>query len=240
MAVKLLPKSELANLKAKETTREIQEGFKIANRIDGLRQTYSKTEQELETYRVATLEHIYGEISLLNTQKETLIGDIRQVQEKYEAMMPEISMKRTELAQFEKSLVSWDKKLDKREYEVALAELDIADAKEKSESSLQRNEDNERASRNLLIQTDGIKKEAENRLQTTRNIEERILIDHKNKEAEFLLREASIRSKEQDISNKEFEIMNIQKDLETEKIKVEDMRQTLLRSLDRIKAGRMA
>ena len=62
MSVKLLPKAIIQEQKAKEQHRQIEEGIKVATRIDGLRETYSKTEQDLEKYRTATLEAIGKEI----------------------------------------------------------------------------------------------------------------------------------------------------------------------------------
>lgn len=240
MAVKLLPKSQLQEQKARETTREIQEGLKLANRVDGLRKTYSDVEQGLEKYGIATLTQIQGEIAAEQKKFEEISGKTRAMQAKYDAMIPEISMKRTELYQFERTLEKWEQKLEKRQEVVDLGEIDIAEAKQKAKDSLKRQEDNERIARNLLIEADKKKNEAEVTLITARKVSDKAYSDQKSMEASLNLREFSIQSQEKEILTKETQLMNDRKDLEQEKIRVKDQRETLKRSLERIKAGRLA
>ncbi len=237
--IKLLPKSGIADLKAKEQARTIEEGMKIARKVDGLRETYAKTEQDLEKYRIATLSAIGDEISKLNLQKELLSGDIRLMQSQYDALMPEIALKRAEVYHFEKSLKAWETKLEKREHESGLAELDVFEAKKKAESLLKLQEDNERISRNLLIQAEEKKQEAERTLHSARTKEDRAIKDQKDGEAAMNLREFSIQAKERELSNKEMELMGQQKELDKQKILVKDQRETVLRSIARIKANRL-
>jgi hypothetical protein len=240
MALRLLPKSEIASLKAKEQSRQIEEGVKVAKRVDALRETYAKTEQELEAYRIATLGAIGDEIRVLGDKKEKLSGELHDMQQKYDSLMPDISIKRNELRQFEKSLKGWEQKLEKREESAALAEIDVAEAKKKTEMLLISQEDNERISRNLLLDAENKKKEAQTTLDTAKKVRERAYIDHENMDAVLKLREFTIKTKEQDISKKELELMNKERGLDKEKIKVADMRETLDRALKRIKEGRLA
>lgn len=239
MSIKLLPKSEIANLKAKDQEREIKEGIKIATRVDGLRELQSKTEQDLERYRTVTLERIGEEIKSLNSKKEELLGNISQLQGKYDAMLPEMATKRTELAQFEKSLNGWERKLEKREENASLMEIDVMEALEKAEGSRIRNEDNERISRNLLVQSNEKKEESEKTLKTVRKIQDQVYADKKNIEEALNLRELSIQTKENELSSKELSLINEKKEFEKEKIKVLDRQATLDRSLARLKAGRL-
>lgn len=240
MAVKLLQKNELANLKAKEQAREVGEGIKIATRVDALRQTYSKTEQELEMYRNATLAEIQRQINALNEEKEDVMGKVKALQSKYDSMMPEISMKRTELSQFEKSLKGWEKKLEKREEKSLLEELDVAEAKKKAKLSLAVNQDNERITANLLIEAAEKSSIAHATMQRAKNVEEKAYSDKKDIEASLILREYSIKTKEDELLKKEMNLEAKEKELNIEIIRVKDQRETLERSLQRIKAGRLA
>jgi len=238
MTVKLLQKSEIANLKAKQSSREVAEGVKIATRVDGLRELWSKTEQDFENYKTSTLAAIQKEIDAREKKKEVLTGELRQLQSKYDSLMPDISTKRTELAQFEKKLISWEKKLEKREDEAALSELDVADAMKKAEDARLRDEENERISRNVLFQANQKKSEAQNTLDTARKIQENAYRIKKETEDALALREFSIKAKESELLSKELLITNVQKELEVEKVRVNDMRETLLRSMQRLKEGR--
>lgn len=239
MAVRLLPKSLIAEQKAKVQTREIQEGMKLANRVDGLRELYSKTEQELETYRTATLASIGKEITELEGKKTKLEIDFRNLKSQYESMLSEIPTKRTELSEFEKSLTSWEKKLAGREERAELLEIDVAEALVKAKDSKLRTEDNERITTNLLIQANQTKQEAEQTLLTARKVEERAYSDKKDFEAAAILREYSITSKEKELLIMETDLMKQKKALEKEKIRLQDQRETLQRSLERIKHNRL-
>ena len=240
MAIKLLPKNKISELKQKETSREIQEGAKLASRVDGLRELWAKTEQEFEIYKTATLTQIQEEIVVLNEKKSELDHDLRKMQAKYDSLMPDISTKRLELAQFERNLFLKESELQQREEEAALLEIDVAEALKKSETARIINEDNERISMNLLLETQKKRVEAQGYLNTAKNIYNNTNEEKKTIEDSLLLRELSIKTKEQEISNKELSIMNEQKELELEWIKVKDMRATLERSLQRIKEGRLA
>jgi chromosome segregation ATPase len=240
MSIKLLPKSELANLKAKEKTREIQEGVKLATRVDGLRELYAKTETDLEKYRTATLARINEEITALNGKKEELVGRMSQLQGKYDAMLPEIPMKRSELDKFEKSLRTWEKKLEKKEESAGLMEIDVKEALDSAEKSRIRAEDNERISRNLLVATNQKKQESETMLSTTRKIQEGVYKEKESIEQALELREISIKTKEQELSRKELSLMNFEKELNEEKVRVNDTRAMLERSIARLREGRHA
>lgn len=240
MSVKLLPKSKINELKQKERSIEIQEGVKLATRIDGLRELHSKTEEGLEKYKISTLTQIQGEIIALQTQKETLIGEIMAMRSNYDVMLPEISLKRTELADFEKKLMTWDKKLEKREEAASLLELDVMEALETAENSRIHAEDDERIARNLLIDAKNKKEESQRMVNEAKNLQTKSQNDALATEESLNLRELNIQTKEKNIVIKEVELMNKGKELDNEKIKVEDLRQTLERSLARLREGRKA
>jgi hypothetical protein len=240
MAVKLLPKAAIAELKAKETSREIQEGAKLATRVDGLRTLWAKTEQDFELYKTSTLAAINEEITKANNEKERLTSEIKKMQVKYDTMMPEISMKRQELAQFEKSLTSWDKKLEKREENVLLGEIDIADATKKAEDARIRAENDERISANLLKQANEKKEQAEVVLVIAKNLRTTAEKEKKDIEQSLSLREMAIKAQEQELLTQQMNLQSDRKLLSIEKIRVADMRATLERSLERLKQGRLA
>lgn len=139
MSIRLLPKSQIAELKSKAQQREINEGVKIAERIDGLRKLWSQTEQDFESYKVSTLKRINEEISALEEKKERLSG--------------EVNSKSKELTAFERSLTSWEKRLEKMEEHLDELEKDAMENFELSENARIRAEDNERITANILRET---------------------------------------------------------------------------------------
>ena len=227
-------------MKAKATSREIQEGAKIATRVDGLRSLWAKTEQDFELYKTSTLTAIQAEITKATEEKEQLTGELRRLKAEYELLLPEIPLKRQELSKFEKRLMSWEKKLEKREEKAGLLEIDVQEAKQKAEFAKARHEDNERISRNLLIQANKKSQEANETLLTAKSILATAEKEKKEMENVLTLREMSIKSQEQELLTNQMNLASDRHLLAIEKAKVADMRATVQRSIERLKAGRMA
>jgi hypothetical protein len=239
MGVKLLPKSEIAALKAKATSRDIQEGVKVATRVDGLRELWSKTEQDFELYKTSTLSRIQSDITELENRKQKLSGELREMQSRYDSLMPDIPTKRTELAQFEKSLTSWEKKLEKREEETVFLEIDLAGAMKAAEDSKIRNEDNERISANILVQTNARKEEAENLLQSAKKIQETAMKEKEEAEKYFDMRELGIKTREDAIIKAQLENDRISKENAIEKVRIADQWAQLERTAQKLRENRL-
>ena len=237
--IKLLPKNKIAENKAKQASREIQEGVKVATRIDGLRELWSKTENDFELYKTSTLARINEEIVTLKNKKDKLSGELKDMQSRYDSLMSDIATKRTELAKFEKGLVAWESKLEKREESASLAEIDVAEALEKAENARIRNEDNERISANLVIQSQEKRVQAQNILDTAKNLRDTVENEKKDIEAGLALREYGIKTKEQELSSRELILINERKELESEQILLKDRQETLQRTLNRMKQNRL-
>lgn len=77
--MRLLPKSEVDKAKALDRQREIEEGKKLATRVDTLRDTHAKEEAELQSFRSKTLAQIQIEV---NGEIERLEDVKREVNEK--------------------------------------------------------------------------------------------------------------------------------------------------------------
>ena len=240
MSVKLLPKSELASLKAKAQGREIQEGAKIATRVDGLRSLWAKTETDFELYKTSTLTAIQAEITKATEEKEQLTTLVNKLKAEYELLLPEIPLKRQELSKFEKRLMSWEKKLEKREEKAGLLEINVQEALQKAEFAKGRHEDNERISRNLLIQANKKSQEANDTLMTAKSIIATAEKEKKEMENVLTLREMSIKSQEQELLTNQMNLASDRHLLAIEKAKVADMRATVQRSIERLRQGRLA
>jgi chromosome segregation ATPase len=238
MPVHLLPKSEIANLKAKQASRDVAEGVKIATRVDGLRELWSKTEQDFEIYKTSTLAAIQKEIDALESKKEKLSEELKQMKVRYDSIIPEITSKQAELAQFKKSLRTWENKLDKREDEVKVSENNANESFKESEVLRINAEDNERITANLLRQATEKRNESQITLETAREVQEKAYELKKEIESALEERENSIKEKEKQLVGDDLLLMNERKNFEIEKIRVNDIRQTLLRSIQRIKEGK--
>ena len=74
--MKLLPKVEFEQAKAEAVRKQIEEGQKIAKRIDGLRETLAEEEASLARFRAAQVKALKEEIGSLINERDQLKADI--------------------------------------------------------------------------------------------------------------------------------------------------------------------
>ena len=78
MSMRLMPKSKVSQANAVAKKKDIDEGVKLAKRIDGLRETLADEEQSLDKFRVAQIEGIKAETAPL---EEYLGGLKKEIEE---------------------------------------------------------------------------------------------------------------------------------------------------------------
>ena len=87
--IRLLPKYEIDKKLAEEQRQKMEEGMKIADRVDTLRETLASEEQSFEKYRVESLKEIQNEIHLKIHERDVLVDEVvRLEQRKKEAERP--------------------------------------------------------------------------------------------------------------------------------------------------------
>lgn len=87
--LRLLPKEEIQKKKADEKFREIQEGLKLAKRVDSLREIQSQEEASLAEFRKKTLESIHEETTAKAKERDSLISEVETLEKrKEEALQP--------------------------------------------------------------------------------------------------------------------------------------------------------
>lgn len=82
MVMRLLKKKEIDKLKAADRKREIDEGIKLATRVDGLRQLAASEETQLETFRVETLKSIHEETAEAIIKRDTLTKEVAELEDR--------------------------------------------------------------------------------------------------------------------------------------------------------------
>jgi len=79
----LLPSNEqIHKIKSKERKLEIDEGIKIAKKVDALRNTILKEEEKLATFKEQTVSQVTEEIAVLLEQKEKVARQVLELEEK--------------------------------------------------------------------------------------------------------------------------------------------------------------
>ncbi len=79
--MKLLKKEEIAKAKAVDKQREIQEGLKLAKRVDALRETQAEEELSLRLFREKTLKAIHEETTKAATERDNILSVVKNLRE---------------------------------------------------------------------------------------------------------------------------------------------------------------
>ena len=82
--MKLLPKSDIAKAKSVDKQREIDEGMKLAKRVDSLREVAAAEEASLKKFRSETLGAINTEITANATKRDELTQEVQSLEERKE------------------------------------------------------------------------------------------------------------------------------------------------------------
>jgi hypothetical protein len=237
--IRLLEKSEVAKSNAVQRQQEIDEGMKVARRVDSLRELVAHEEATLNDFR----ERRMAEIS----------GDIKKEEEKLEKLGSEVKILRNELAsetnltreerkgleKLKASLENRAREIEDRANEVNLLEIDIAIVRKEANQFLQFSRSAEQESKLLLSDASQKDFQAENALSRARKIEAKALSDANEQNKAFELRESSLDAREKELSGKELENSRIRKELDIEKVQLADQRATLEQALERIKRNRL-
>ncbi len=233
--IRLLAKSEIVQAKSLERKLEMDEGAKLARKVDALRELQVSEEANLQQFRIATVTQIHEEIAKENQKKEQLLQEVKQLEEQKKKALEPITK---ELEALETATTQLFEIQNKVNDQITIAKSLNEDAECK------RDEVNR-----LLLQAKTIKDQALREFEqaaTERDLS-KVLVDeatHLNVVATNLkiTTEADLFEKSKNLQNKEIALQDkentLEKDrLEIEKIKIQlkDREATLERALTRIK-----
>lgn len=141
MAVRLLPKSEIEKRKVAEAHVAMQEGLKVAERIDTLRETLASEETAFDSYRTTSLRDIQKEIDARFSLREELDADLAQKRRERATLMLPLTERWKEVdemgARLEKKETLLDRKeitLDSIASDLQLREHNVLDKEERAEN----------------------------------------------------------------------------------------------------------
>ncbi len=233
--LKLLKKSEIDSAKAQDRQREINEGIKLAGRVDALREAQATEEANLEKFRRESIFKINEEIVSITENKNVLLKEVSDLEDRKRlALLPldaewdKVKEKQEELTQYALTLQEDSRILEesKGEYGVELELLEvekkrICDERNRSIKALADSDEKHEQARKVLKEAQSIKDSA---------IQLKDAVT-----SELIERDAVVASKERDLENKVNKFDKEVKALDRERIKLDDMRATLERAMRRIK-----
>lgn len=233
--MKIPSKQEVSTSKALERKREIDEGLKIANKVDTLRKLASTEQNNLIKFRDESLQSIKEEIANYVDSRDSLQREVDALKEQR---------------------VSLQIPLDKEWIIVNLAKQDVVTAKENIYATLEGLKKSEKSYAQSLkelelerIKVGNLKASANESFSLAEKIKDEAsrILDEANQETneiyeEMNLREQQLHSKEQDILIKEIDVKNgkdanerERKEIISIKAQLADERATLERALLRTK-----
>lgn len=121
--MRLLSKSDVTTAKAQERKRDIDEGLKVARRIDSLREIATNEEKSLQEFRKRTLEAIHADISTESAKLDVLRSEIGGLEERKRIALIPIDEEREKLDGIREMLDERTTDLDKRETAVKQMEV---------------------------------------------------------------------------------------------------------------------
>lgn len=231
--MKLLTKEDIAKQKSTERKSEIDEGLKLARKVDVLRETASKEESNLARFRAETLDRVKADILVLTKEKKLLIEEIEslkvtkddikrsselewqkvgEAKEDIGEKESDIARKALELEGIKSKLTSKSKELELRETHIANKEAKVAKMVSESDTNLQ----NAKAS-----------------LERTRSKKTEIEAEIHQKSNDLLLREAYISARERELKLEREAIEYEKSGIINKNILLQDRERTLERELQR-------
>jgi len=233
--MKLLTKSEQSKAKATEKQKEIQEGLKLAKKVDALREISAQEDKALKEFRKNTLAEIAKETLKESKKLDALKDEVKELEErKLEALKPlEAELRAIEdktatlnelIANFNtrgEKIAKLEADVEKRVKEVSVQEIHVQTIKsqaldnfKESDTLVQEAVNNSRLAREVL---DKAKQEAEELINNAEFKEKSII----NREKAVFVKEEELRKKEIDLAKQESAL--------------KDKYETLERSIKRLK-----
>lgn len=233
--MRLLPKKELHVRQAQQKKAELDEGLKLARRIDSLREIAAQEEVSLASFRSKTLKSIQEEIDKLESERILVKKDVDDLRREKEEGLKQLDERDKVLQEKQKSLETLQENLNSGVY--ALKTL-AAKIKEQTKQS---NDYYNRAISVYRIVTE-VRKETDARFVEVMSFVEQAK-DRFNKvslladavERDLRTRDIAVASKERDLTIREERLAKTTEELRKKAILLEDREQTLERELTRLK-----
>ncbi len=124
MAMRLLQRSAVKIAKNLDTQREIEEGKKLAKRVDSLRELSSVEEKNLLAFRDQTMNTVRAELEPLHQEKRVLLQDIQRLETQRKLLLAPLDAKWEEVTKAQKIVDDWEAELTARESAAAHLEDD--------------------------------------------------------------------------------------------------------------------
>lgn len=209
--MKLLSKNEVERLKSSERKQEIDEGIKIARKIDELRNTLGKEESNLSKFRDQTIKLVKSDLDDLISKRDSLQKETDNLTIKKEELLKPYTEEWEEISRFKREdLKIMQDDLDKKEND--LGRLSLILEERRINLDLIDTDTNKKNQEIIILRstTESFKQQAEHKLNEVRVKEAQVnsRIDArennvKKLEESVLVREVNLNLKEEKLNKQE-------------------------------------
>lgn len=238
MSMRLLPKSAVDKAKALDRQREVEEGAKLAKKVDALRELHSEEERGLTDFRSRTIKEIMGEINTLTTEKEALINDISAIKAERKLLLEPLDVKWQEVNKAQVICNNWEQDLERREEKVGELDKKLLNLLKVLDVEKGQIADERIRSKELVASSGRMYEEAKETLADARNKSQVILTEAEIKLSESNIRDEQVTAKERDILMLREHTKSWEKDLTNRERALKDKYDTLLRTEKRLNGKR--
>jgi hypothetical protein len=220
----------------KERKTQIDEGVKIATKVDELRRVHAEEERSLYEFRDKSIETLKKDIGPLLNQKENLIEEIKELQDRkqvlldipIEASLKEMEERKAKISEIEEGLKNRLEYLLSKNLEIDLRFKELVKAEEK----LSREKDLIENTRSKIIVVNAETEKILNQAQA--KIAE-IMEYEKTMKTQLKLEDGKIINRSTDLDNRENSLNKRERELNEKEKFINDKYATLERTVNRIK-----
>lgn len=234
MTMRLLQKSDVVRAKAIDRQREIEEGKKLADRVDTLRRLSSDEESNIQAFRARSLANVQSEIAVFFEQKNSLIEDIEIRKRELSTLMIPLDGKWKDVDRAQRVCEDWERVLDERTEKLdrdRKETLALSMMIEKKRAHLSDEEERVKeivtSAQAMISQAEIVVSEANVHAHTTYTA-------NSKKEGELTAREIAVHNRELDVEAGREHNAAVHHQNDLDRVRLEDERVTLQKGFDEL------
>lgn len=204
--MRLLNQRDLDQAKAAEQKRVIDEGAKLAKRVDNLREVAADEETALDEFRKKTLKQIYADINLEAGKLELLKTEVGEYENRKKAALEPLTEREDALEDTEKRYQEREISIKQHEEEVSNKERLARERQEAAVNALATATARDTASNIGLLQAEQTKANAERLLKDALVVQGQVEQKKKATESFLIHREEAVALRERDATIKESDL----------------------------------
>lgn len=232
--MRLLPKSEVDKAKAADRQREVDEGKKLAGKVDDLRALRAEEQKGLEAFREKTVKHIREEIDPLVARKTELEYEITQLEDKRARLLVPLDAKWREVATAEALCREREIEVGVIEREIDAKRANLAAHERELHIESERVADERERSKEMVASSGRILSDANEALLQAQDKAHAIIAGAEGRSNDALHREVRVAARERDVAMHTEKNATWDKDLHNREVALADKYATLARTVTRL------